>query len=140
MKPMRTFLTGMWRLPVAVRIWLGWLMAVNMIAPLCLLGEVEAQVVLATFFASFSVMLVLTAHAGFTRILGLGHVLWVPLLVFLWSRLVHHPATDTVGLWLRVVVASDTVSLALNAIDVLRFLRGDRAEMVEGLGAACRRV
>ena len=137
MKGMRKFMVGMWRLPMAVRIWLGWLMAVNMIVPFLLLDHAEAKVVLATSFASFALMLVLTAKAGFTRILGLGHVLWIPLLAYVWLRLGQHAAHDPVGIWLRLLLLLNGISLIIDAIDVLRFLRGDRAEMVEGLCVAC---
>jgi hypothetical protein len=137
MRAMLTFMIGMWRLPVAVRLWLGALMAVNMLAPLFLLGHFEAQVVLATFFASFALMLMLTARAGFTRILGLGHVLWIPLIVFLWPRVADHADGDPVGVWLRLLIASNAISLTLDTLDVVRFLRGDRAAMVGARGTTC---
>ena len=133
MKAMVKFMTGMWRLPLAVRIWLGGLMAVNMVAPLVFLDHAEARVVLATALCNVVVMAVLTAKAGFTRILGLGHVLWIPLLGYVWLRLGHHPAGDPVALWLQLVLVFNAVSLCLDAIDVLRYLRGERAELVAGL-------
>jgi len=136
MHAMVKLMIGMWRLPLAVRIWLGWLMAVNMVAPLVFLDHAEARVVLATALCNVVVMAVLTAKAGFTRILGLGHVLWIPLLGYVWLRLGHHPAGDPVALWLRLLLVFNAISLCLDAIDVLRFLRGNRAELVAGLCTA----
>ena len=48
----------------------------------------------------------LTALAGFTRLLLglLGHVLWLPLLYYLWTRLGHVPADDFFGGWIRVLM------------------------------------
>ncbi|NCO57860.1 MAG: hypothetical protein COW73_01285 [Nitrospirae bacterium CG18_big_fil_WC_8_21_14_2_50_70_55] len=136
MHAMVKLLIGMWRLPLVVRIWLAGLMAVNMAAPLLFLDHAEAKVVLATACCNVVVMAVLTAKAGFTRILGLGHLLWIPLLGYGWLRLGYHPALDPVALWLRLLLVLNTISLGFDAIDVLRYLRGDRAEIVAvGCGA-----
>lgn len=136
---MGRFMMGMWRLPIAVRIWLGWLALVNGVAPLFFLDLVEAQVVLAIALGNVALMGVLTAQAGFTRLLGLGHVLWIPLLGYVWLRLGHHPAGDPVGIWLRLLLLLNGISVILDAIDVLRFVRGDRAELVAGLSPPCCR-
>ena len=76
-----------------VRLWLLLLITANMVIPLFFLGRLEAQVVLATFLASIVLMTTLTSISGFTRLLGLGHVFWIPLLWFLWTRLGETPAT-----------------------------------------------
>ena len=70
-----------------VQLWLLLLVVANMAVPLFFLGQLEAQVVLATFLASVVLMTTLTAVSGFTRLLGLGHVFWILLLWFLWTRL-----------------------------------------------------
>ena len=80
---MRAFLkfnAGLMRMPVSVRLWLMLLITANMIIPLFFLGRLEAQVVLAALLASMMLMTALTAISGFTRLLGVGHVFWVPLL------------------------------------------------------------
>ncbi len=87
---------------------------------------------LATFLASFLLMALITARTGFTRLLGLGHVLWVPLVAFLVLRLDAAPATGAYGLWLRAVVALNLVSLAFDAVDVVRYACGQRGEVAPG--------
>ena len=57
----------------------------------------------------------------------------MPLLAFLWSQLAQIPATDAFGIWLRAVIMLDAISLGFDAVDVARFLRGDRAETVPDL-------
>jgi hypothetical protein len=69
------FNLGILRLPVAVRIWLLILMAVNLVIPIVYLDRIEARVVLLTFLASFLLMIAITATSGFTRLLSLGHIL-----------------------------------------------------------------
>ena len=119
-------------------LWLAWMLALvsaNLFAPLFFIGRVEARVVVAALVVSMVVMTILTGRFGFSRILGLGHIIaWVPLLAFLWSRLPDAPSSDAFGLWLRVVIALDAASLAIDAVDVVRFFAGDRAETVAGLG------
>ena len=122
-------------MPLHWRAWLLVLVSANLLAPLFFLGRVEAQVVVAALLVSMVLMTILTGRFGFSRILGLGHIIaWVPLLAFLWSRLWDAPSSDTFGLWLRVVIALNTASLVIDAVDVARFLAGDRAETVAGLG------
>ena len=118
---------------MAVRAWLAVLIGANMVAPLAFFQYAEARVVFVTLMASATIMMVLTGWLGFNRLLGLGHVLWVPLLVYLIDRLEAHPPVDAFGLWLRLLVAVDAVSLIIDTIDIVRYVRGERGEMVEGL-------
>lgn len=130
MNPFVKFMLGMLRLPLLGQVWLMVLMAANMIVPLVYVGRAEARIVLATFMASFLLMLVLTAVSGFTRLLGFGHSLWIPLVIFLFARLDSIPAGDGYGLWIRVVIVLNSISLVMDAWDVIRFARGERAEIV----------
>lgn len=60
--------------------------------------------VLAALVASMAVMTALTHFTGFTRVLSLGHIWWVPMLYWLWGRLDQIPAEDVFGVWIRIVV------------------------------------
>ena len=85
-------------------------------------------IVLAAFVASVVLMLALTANSGFTRLLGLGHVFWFPLLWFLWTRLDETPGDTFFGLWLRVLITLNALSLVIDTADVIRYIAGDREE------------
>jgi hypothetical protein len=124
------FPKGVSKLPVAVQSWLGVLMLANAIMPLFFLGRREAQVTLAIFLVSAALMMILTHLVGFTRLLGLGHILWVPLLLYLWSRMGGHPADQPYGAWIRIVMVLNAVSLVMDGWDVVRYVRGDRGEVV----------
>lgn len=78
-------------------------------------------------------MSLLTSRFGFTRILGLGRLPWLPLLVWLAFRLENIPAEDVFGLWIRGVMLINSVSLLLDGADVVRYASGDRKELVHGL-------
>lgn len=130
---MRAFIKfnrGMMMMPVHWQLWLALLVTFNLVLPLIFLSRPEAQVVVATLMASMILMTGLTAFSGFTRLLGLGHILWVPLLYFLWMRLEQNPAEDFFGLWIRVLMIVNATSLLIDTIDVGRYIAGDRSETV----------
>ena len=131
---MRAFITfnrGMLHMPVPWQLWLLLLVTVNVVVPLFYLDRLEAQVVAGTLVVSMLLMTGLTARVGFTRLLGLGHIAWVPLLYFLWTRLHVVPADDGFGIWMRVLMTLNAFSLVIDAVDVIRYIAGDRAKTVE---------
>jgi len=130
MNAISKFMRGMWRFPVGVKLWLFVLMVVNMIVPLIYFDHLEAHIVLIAFFAGAALLVVLTGKFGFTRILGLGHFLWIPLVVYLISRLGSYPATTPYGLWMRSVIVLNSISLVIDIWDVVRYARGEREEII----------
>ena len=136
---MRAFIKfnkGVLKMPLPARLWLMLLVPVNLVVPLFFIGHLEAQVILGAFVGSGVLMTVLTALTGFSRMLGLGHILWIPLLVFLWTRLNQIPADDFFGVWVRVLMALNAMSLIIDAADIVRYVAGDRQETVPGLSEA----
>ena len=133
---MRAFLKfnkGILRMPLQWRLWMMLLMTANVVVPLFFLGRLEAQVVLTAILSSLVLFTLLTARGGFTRLLGLGHLPWVPLIWFLGTRLGAVSADDFYGVWIRLVIALNATSLAIDAVDVIRYVAGDRKETVPGL-------
>ena len=130
MKSLGRFLRGVLRSPMGVKLWLLVLMIVNMIVPLVYFDHLEAHIVLITFFAGFILLVLLTGRFGFTRILGLGHIFWIPLVIYLICRIGSYPATEVYGLWMRSVIILNSISLVIDITDVVRYIRGDRTETV----------
>ena len=124
---------GLGQMPIHWKPWLISLLTANMIVPLFYLTRWEAQVVLGVSLLGGATFVVLTAWTGFTRLLGLAHGWWIPLIFFLLNRLDQNPASTAYGFWLRTVIVLDAGSLVLDAANVVRYLRGDRQEMVAGL-------
>jgi hypothetical protein len=124
------FNRGMLGLPPQLQVWMAMLVAANLVAPLFFLDHVEAKITITAGLLGMVIMSALTARFGFSRIVGLGHIAWLPLIAFLGTRLADAPATDAFGIWLHVVVALDAASLVFDALDVIRFTRGERAEIV----------
>ncbi len=124
---------GLFKMPLPWKIWLSLLIAANVFVPLYFFQQLEAQIVLGTMAANMALMTFLTSRFGFTRILGLGHIFWIPLLGFLLTRLGSIPAGDAYGAWLRALILLNSGSLLIDMVDVIRYLAGDRAETVQGL-------
>jgi len=65
---------------------------------------------------------------GYTRILGLSHVIfWTPLLAYLWKTRNKHPEREWTGRFVKVAIAIIFISLLFDYTDVARYVLGDRA-------------
>ena len=133
MKAFIKFNRGIMQMPPHWRLWLALLITANLIVPLFFIGRLEAQVVIGALLGSMILMTILTGLTGFTRLLGLGHIFWIPLLYFLWTRLDQIPADSAFGVWIRVLMTLNAVSLVIDAVDVTRYIASDREETVAGL-------
>ncbi len=127
------FNKGIMKMPVHWQLWLVLLLTVNLAVPLFFLDRVEAQIILGALLASALFMTILTGVSGFNRLLGLGHIFWIPLLYFLWMRLGQIPADDFFGIWVRALITLNAASLVIDFVDVARYIAGDREETVKGL-------
>ena len=107
--------------------WIVLLLAANMVGPLLFINTLEGQVVLAAFVAGALSQMVLFAAKGFVRLLGIGHVFWVPLIPWLWSRLDELPPSGPFGYWVAAVMILNSMSLLVDVADVVRYMRGERA-------------
>jgi hypothetical protein len=87
MKSFIRFTRGTLRMPIYWQPWLFLLVTVNAIIPIFFVGRWQAQMVLGALVISVILMTLLTALTGFSRLVGLGHYPWLPLLYLLWTRL-----------------------------------------------------
>ncbi len=111
-------------------LWVGLMMLVNMAAPIYFFDALEAKVVLAAALAGMLVQTVVFAAKGFVRLLGIGHVFWIPLVIWLWIRWDQAAPGDPLAHWMIAVVVVNSLSLILDGYDVVRYLRGDRQPTV----------
>ena len=109
--------------PIWIPVWVAALMVVNM-ASLAFWSEPLAKVIFVTFLLSAMLMMALYAKFGFERILGLGHVFWIPLLAYL---LVHlRQAEGEFQTYLIVLSLCIGASLLFDVVDVWKFLSSKR--------------
>jgi hypothetical protein len=114
------------RFRIVPRLWCVWLVAVNAVS-LIFIDHIEAQAVLAATGIAVVIQALVYEKTGFTRILGSAHILWVPMFVWMWMRLETIQADPALATWLAVLFATNTVSLLIDVIDAVRYLRGEQA-------------
>ncbi|MCH8882475.1 MAG: hypothetical protein IIA41_03135 [SAR324 cluster bacterium] len=127
MKAMFGFMGTMLLMPKPWLAWVGLLMAVNMVAPLFFLATPEAQLTLLAFALGALSQMAIYGKLGWVRLLGVGHLPWVPLVIWLLFRLSSGEAAGAFALWLWALIVLNGISLVIDTVEVVRFLRGDRA-------------
>ena len=86
--------------------------------------EPVARLIFASFLVSAMLMIGLYARFGFKKILGLGHIPWIPVLVYL---LVQIPTAEaTFKSYLLVLSVSISISLVFDTIDVWEYFKKRR--------------
>jgi hypothetical protein len=107
--------------------WVAWLVILNLGAVVFVWNRVEARWVLAAMIVNMPFMNMLFYYFGYTRILGLSHIIfWTPVLVYLWRRRKDIQIKTPFGIYIRVLFISNFISLVIDYSDTIRYLLGDR--------------
>ncbi len=122
----RDFIRGIRSMAIGWQVWVMGLMLLNMLAPLFFYDRLEAQWIFGAFLAGGMTGLILVKVQGFTRLLGLMHIYWIPLLIWLSLRLGQIPSDDLFGWWVRALIAVNSISVLIDAVDVARYVMGER--------------
>ncbi|MGK0209648.1 MAG: putative membrane protein YczE [Patescibacteria group bacterium] len=69
-------------------------------------------------------MFFLAGTFGFVRLLGIAHILWIPMVIFLYKSLQKIPVETYYGKWIRLVIGVVTISLIFETIDLIRYFIG----------------
>ena len=124
-KPLVDFLRNIFKMPMVWWPWMAGLPLINL-SSIFFLPSTEAWVVLGTGLLAATIMTVLHAKLGYVRLLGIGHFVWIPMLIWLVLRLDHIQEGTVFYGWLLTLIVMDTVSLLMDIVDLVRYLRGDR--------------
>ena len=131
MKVMIDFFRTILRMPKYWVAWVGLLMIANMVAPLFFIETLEAQVVLGAMMGGAAIQMVIFKMKGFVRLLGIGHILWIPMVIWLATGFDTEQITSPFGLWLAAVMTLNSVSLIIDGVDVVRYIKGERTPVIE---------
>jgi hypothetical protein len=113
------------------RIWGAWLVAVNA-ASLLFIQHVEAQVALGAVGVAALAQALIYQRKRFIRLLGVTHVLWVPMLTWMALRIDALPKEEMAfRAWIVMLIATNAVSLAIDGWDATRFALGERRPYYE---------
>jgi len=110
----------------AQRIWGAWLVAVNA-ASLLFIQHREAQVALGAVGVAVLAQALIYQRKRFIRLLGVTHVVWVPMLTWMALHFDALPMEEAAfRAWLAALIATNAASLAIDAWDATRFILGER--------------
>ncbi len=104
--------------PVWIPVWVLFQMIVN-IESVGFWNEPLAKVIFVTFMISAMLMMGLYSRFGFEKILAIGHILWIPLLVYVVMEI---PASSgTFKRYLIVWSIFTVTSLVFDVVDVWKY-------------------
>ncbi len=114
--------------PQWVQVWLNILAGVLILSVPFSFVRLEARWILLGFVLGAIGVLGLYSQAGYSRLLGLGHIVaWTPLLAYLIARRKDWRVRTTwAGKWILAAVTVITISLAFDYADLARWLAGER--------------
>ena len=102
------------------------LFSINLIPALIFLKTLEGQLVLGGLMPGTFLQTWIFSKKGFVKLLGLGHILWLPMVIWLAYRV---PLAESGSPFAHSLIASiilDSLSLIIDTIDVVRYIRGER--------------
>jgi len=127
---MISLMTRIMKMRFPWNLWVMILAGVNLLGPILFWKTLEGKVALVAMMGAMAIMVVIHKKVGFVRLLGLGHLLaWIPFLAICIWRLSLTGTEDTFRLWLVSVSIFNGISLVFDAVDVWRYLGGDREEL-----------
>ncbi len=127
MRVMIDFFRAMLLLPKPWVVWVGLLIAANLVAPLFFIGSLEGKVVVVAIMVGAITQMAIFRAKGFVRLLGLGHFPWVLMIPWLWTRLGQLEVNNPFAYWLLAVIVLDGLSLIIDVTDVARYIKGECA-------------
>ena len=128
MEPLQAFQADLETAPLWVQYWIQFMSAVMILAIPFALVRVEARWAVLVMVLSAPAMVALHSAIGYQRLLGVVHVvIWTPFVVYLWRRRDRWRVQETLaGKWILVLFLTMIASLALDYVDVARWLMGER--------------
>ena len=113
------FFTELMQQPIWISLWVVSLMIIN-VASILFWIEPLAKVIFVTFMLSAIFMMGLYSRFGFEKILGMGHVLWIPLIVYVLMEV--QAVNDAFKKYLIILSVTIVVSLVFDIVDVWKYI------------------
>lgn len=107
------------------RVWAILLIGTNCGALLFVQSNYAQIAILAAVAGAITMMVIYASH-GFVRLLGIGHIFWIPMLPYFVTHMPDPTSNPSLYMWMTVLIATNCISLVIDAIDLTRFFRGER--------------
>ena len=105
--------------PVWIPIWVLFLVVINVASVAFWNDEPLARTIFVTFIFSVILILGLYSRFGFEKIMAMGHLPWVPLLIYLLMEI--PTASETFKSYLVVLSVSIAISIVFDVVDVWKY-------------------
>jgi hypothetical protein len=115
--PFRFFIELMQQ-PTWIPAWVLFLVVINVVS-VGFWNEPLAKAIFVTFMFSAILILTLYSRFGFEKIMGMGHVPWIPLLVYVLMEI--PSTTDSFRNYLIILSISIAISLVFDIVDVWKY-------------------
>ncbi len=125
MKSLEILWIVLFRFRMLPRVWAILLILVNA-GSLIFIDTHYGQLNLAAVLAAIMVMALIYARLGFVRLLGVGHVFWIPMLIWFATDLPDRTEQPWLYAWVVSLIVCNCISLVIDTIDAARFIGGDR--------------
>ncbi len=106
--------------------WGGLLNIPQMVGGLIFILTVEGRVILALSLLTLMIAGQIHKRTPFSRLTGICHLPWLVMAPWLAHRILDHDHGLILKGWLIYVTATVVISLIFDAMDIWRYLRGDR--------------
>lgn len=127
---MLSLVKNMFKQKITVQIWTLLLVIVNLIAPIFVIEQWQAQLSIGCFLVIAGLMTYLHGKFGFSKILGLAHIIWVPMLVIIMNKTILVQLDELAAIWVCCLISLNFMSLILDARDVWKWVKGDRDPVI----------
>ena len=104
--------------PLMLVLWVYYLVILNLSSAV-FWNQPLAKVIFFTFILSASSIIGLYSVFGFKKIMGLGHIFWIPLLFFLFPQI--SDSSGNYKKYLTVLTSSIIISLVFDTVDVWKY-------------------
>ncbi len=101
-----------------IPIWGFYLIGINM-ASIAFWKQKTAKIIFFTFMVSAILVMSLYSIYGYQKILGLGHILWIPLILYLLSNIKKFDSAYKI--YLQTYIVSISISLIFDITDVYKY-------------------
>lgn len=126
---MDALMQSMQALPQWVQIWIMVLAVVNTLS-LFFLRHAAGRLVFVVWLIVIGVNAwLMMKYGGFTRAMSFVHLLWIPMILWLGGMRRRESDTGLLRSWLVVLVLVNCISLAFDALEIVRWLAGARGLM-----------
>ena len=114
-----------------IQSWILWLTFINLLSVVFIIAHHEARWILGVFLANMVFMGLLYQLFGYVRLLGLSHIIfWTPLVIYLLLKMPQRRLKNASGVYLVLLLASNSLSLIFDYRDFFLWLGGDRAPIL----------